>query len=40
MCVASVVCCRVEVSASDRSPAQWILADCVVSDFDREEGRL
>jgi hypothetical protein len=34
--VLSVVCCQVEVSASDRSPIQRSPTECGVSEYDRE----
>ena len=35
--VVSVVCCKVEVSASNRTLVQRILTECGVSEYDRED---
>ena len=36
MCLVCVVCCKVEVSASDQSLIQRSPTDCGVSEYDRE----
>ena len=37
MSVVSVVCCKVEVSASNRTLVQRIPTECDVSEYDRED---